>query len=67
MSDICDITNGNIVSIHNNMSDFVTKAYVDAVFEPYKYCLPTDQELEKYPTLKSTWHEYLMTRRLLGL
>lgn len=28
---------------------------------------PTRQELEKYPSLKNAWEEYLVTRKLLGL
>jgi len=29
--------------------------------------LPTEEELEEHPTLKSTWEEYLVVRKLLGL
>lgn len=28
---------------------------------------PTKEELEKHPTLKSSWEEYLVVRRLIGI
>jgi hypothetical protein len=29
--------------------------------------VPTDEQLEQYPTLKQAWEEYLVIRKLLGI
>jgi len=31
------------------------------------YSIPSEEELEKNPALKSAWEQYLITRKLLGL
>ena len=58
---------GNMYMYHGNHWIQVSGSAGQGLSKAQHDNLPTEEELEKHPTLKSTWEEYLVVRKLLGL
>ena len=69
------LTNPSIGQISVDPNTFAERIWTGTQWEKVEYRisnlmfdkLPTMDELEKHPTLKSTWEEYLAVRKLLGI
>lgn len=62
---IDDLNNTDFETIINELIDMHEKLIQKQ--PDYQWNGPTNEELQKYPCLKSTWNEYIMMRKICGL